>query len=326
MNFFSSDVFLSALAEVYFPGRPHHIGLYACAGRVLRLLRVAGRPPLTSWPFLDALEPLDNESGDLAGRVRFAPQVVLATHEITRVPDGDASAPGFFPAPFIEWNRFADWGAFERHFAARRASLVRDSRAKHRHLAQELGPVCFVYHDPRPEVFARCLAWKSAQYARQGLIDLFAVRANARLFQVLAERGVLVVSSLAAGETLLAVHFGARQGTRFYSWIAAYDPAHARHSPGRLLLEALLRECQGRGQSEFDFGPGGMEYKWHYATHQRVIGPLGRPPLALRLRRTAREKTRRLLAHSPRLLAGARRLALRLRQRHLRRLDAAADR
>lgn len=52
--------------------------------------------------------------------------------------------------------------------------------------------------------------------------------------------GLLAVSSLRAGERLLAAHLGVLWERRFYYWIAAYDPELARFSPGRLLTEAML--------------------------------------------------------------------------------------
>jgi CelD/BcsL family acetyltransferase involved in cellulose biosynthesis len=141
---------------------------------------------------------------------------------------------------------------------------------------------------------------------------------SAQLFRSLEARGALRISSFSAGDELLAVHFGGVAEGRFYSWIAAYDPAHGRYSPGRLLLEELLRErlcCRDR---EFDFGIGDSSYKWHYATHNRTVGPLGRPPVALRLQRTALKSARRVLTGWPGLLARARRLRLRMQERGVR--------
>ena len=100
-----------------------------------------------------------------------------------------------------------------------------------------MGPVEFRWEDPRPEVFDRCIAWKSAQYDRTGVVDHFRRPQNVELFRALHAKGALVISSLSAGATLLAVHFGAQHENGIYSWIAAYDPDRARYSPGRLLLE-----------------------------------------------------------------------------------------
>jgi hypothetical protein len=318
MNIFSSDAFLTTLAEVYFPGRPFQIGLYRTLGRTFRLLSVDGRPPITRWDFFDSAEPVAGDAAEgPAQELGYLPLAILETSEITAVPESIADGPVYFPAPYLDWSRFSDWTAFAAHFASRRSSLLRDSRQKRRRLEQELGPIRFVYHDERPEVFERCIAWKSAQYVRSGLPDMFHHAANVQLFRSLADKGALVISSFSTGERLMAVHFGGLAGKRFYSWIAAYDPDQGRHSPGRLLLEDLLRASQSAGHSEFDFGIGASDYKWHYATHNRTVGPLGKPPATLTVRRAAKSSLRRLLAPFPALLAGARRIRNRLRERRL---------
>jgi CelD/BcsL family acetyltransferase involved in cellulose biosynthesis len=70
----------------------------------------------------------------------------------------------------------------------------------------------------------------------------------------------------------------------------------------------MLRESQRLGHAEWDFGIGDMEYKWHYATHDRVIGPVGRPPLGAAVAAAAKARLRGALARYPSLLERARRL------------------
>ena len=97
---------------------------------------------------------------------------------------------------------------------------------------------------------------------------------------------------------------------RLYSWLPAHDPRHASLGPGRILLKWLMAESRARGHREFDFLIGGEEYKWQFATHARVVGPIGTPPLALRARQLARTTVRSALQRSPpvwRWLQGMRR-------------------
>jgi hypothetical protein len=316
MHWFSSDAFLSAVAAVYFPGSAFRPAVYESCGHRFRVLAVEGRPPVVDWPFLDFLVPLSEARGPVEGTARYVPRAALGTIELGGLPSLPA---GTEPAPFIRWDRFSGWKAFETHFAARRSSLVRDSRSKRRGLEKTLGPLRFCWEEPRPEVFDACIAWKSAQYVRTGFPDVFWPRRNVDLFRALHARGALVISSLSAGDRLLSVHFGAldaspgtpaplAEGERMYSWIAAYDPEVGRFSPGRLLLEDMLQESQQRGHSEWDFGLGGMEYKWIYATHTRVVGAVGRQPLAAALGKLASSGVKRALGKSPELLRRARRL------------------
>ena len=312
MHWFSTDAFLTTLAQVHFPGRQFRAGTYASHGRHFRLLAVEGRDVIAEWPFLDFVTPLEREAGTVDGFVNHVPHVALETVEIADKP---SLAPGTEPAPFILWDRFADWAAFERHFVARRSSLLRDSKAKRRRLEKDLGPLRFSWEDPRPEVFSACVAWKSAQYVRTGLLDVLEPTANVALFRALHAKGALAVSSLSAGSTLLAVHFGALSARGVYSWIAAYDPSFGRHSPGRLLLEDMLRESQARGHMEWDFGIGDMDYKWHYSTHSRIVGPLGRPPFMRAMGKLASTGLKRALCNSPALLDRARRFRRRIQTR-----------
>ncbi len=308
MNIFSTDAFLLAAAEAWFPGRPFRIGHYRTGGRVFRLVCVDGREPVTRLPFLDFVQPLDVEPDEPIADLAYIPRAALSVREVSEQP---AIAPGTFPSPFIDWSRFADWAAFEAHFAARRPSLPGDSRRKRARLERDLGPVRFVFDDPAPEALERCMAWKSRQYGASGVTDVFAQRENVELFRLMRARGAVVVSSLRAGDTLLAAHLGGIDEERLYWWVPAYDPAFGRYSPGRLLLEALMREGQAR-RREFDFLIGDEDYKWHYATHDRVIGPLGTPPLSLVLKKAARSGLRRTLGVFPPLLDAARRLRRRL--------------
>lgn len=309
-NFFSTDVYLSSLAETYFPGREWRIELFDTRGKVFRLLRIEPDAVITAWPFLDFVEPLGEVPAGPVAELGYLPHVALGSMRV----EGRLSVPleesEYHPAPYIDWSLFGDWAAFEAKVSERRGNLLPDSRRKRRRLEREVGPVRWVYDDARPETFERCVALKSAQYRANDLEDMFARPGNARMFRALREKGALVVSSLSAGDTLLAAHMAGWADDRFYSWVPVYDPAYARYSPGRLLFELLLRESFERGHREFDFLIGGEDYKWHYATHSRTIGPWGEPPLASRLEWAARRRVKRLL--SPRLLRLARKLKRRL--------------
>lgn len=315
MNFFASEAFLSSLAHACAPDRPFRVGLHRTQGRLFRLVSVDGGAPITQWPFFDSVAAVEETPSGPVGELRYLPMVAQDATEITEVPESVQEGPESFPAPYIDWTRFPTWKAFEAHFAARRSSLPRDSRQKRRNLEREVGTLTFIAHDPRPEVFDQCLAWKSAQYVRTGLTDLFRDSRNVELFRTLTARGALLISSLSAGPTLLAVHFGGLADEGLYSWVAAYDPAFGRYSPGRLLLEDILRHCQERGHREFDFGIGHSSYKWHYASHSRTLGPLGRPPMSLVVRRSAKAAAKSLLLRWPSLYARVQRMRQNLRAR-----------
>lgn len=303
MSVFSTPAFLETLAELYYPGRAAAVEACRLEGRTLRLLVLDGHEVVTTAPFYDFPQPLEAPWPGPARALRYLPRAVLQTTTVEQRP---APGPGQHPSPYVEWGRFADHAAFEALVGQRLGNLLPDSRRRQRKLERDLGPLRFTFDDQRPEVFDACVRWKSAQYRETGLPDLFARPQNVELFRRLRRRGVAVLSSLFAGDRLVAAHLGGLADGRHAWWVPAYDPALAGYSPGRLMLHEILRESHARGHREFDFLIGDEAYKFHYATHSRLIGPLGTPPLADRVLTSLRTKTRAALEGHPALLSAAR--------------------
>lgn len=325
MNFFSSEAYLDTLAAVRFAGRRFELATFAVEGRCFRLLHVDGVGPVVTddprpdaYHFLDFFEPLASASPETAETaaapaVRWLPRAALGAEAVTSATPGPPALPGT-PAPYVDWSRFPRWADFQAHVTVRRASLHADSRRKRRRLEERLGPLRYRGDDRRPEAFDAALAWKSAQYARTRVPDGFAIPQNVAMFRELIRRGLVTVSSLAAGERLVAVHLGVVWGRRFFAWIPAYEREVTVLSPGRLLLEHLLEESHGRGDLEFDFLIGDEPYKYHYATHHRLVGSLGTAPLPVSLRRAVRSSVKRALSRYPALLEKARAVEYELRR------------
>ncbi len=307
MNFFSSPEFLAALGAAYFPGRKVDVRDVRVGSQSFRVLDVEGHGLVTSWPFLDYLEPLADSEAPSAQGPSYIRSVAHG-----RIPidawEGNGFASRFLPSPLVDWSHFSTQEALHAHLRSRRSSLLADSRRQRRRLEKELGEVKLVFDDPRPETFELCLRWKSAQYLATGNRDLFADPAHVRLFSELTRRGALSVSALCAGERVVAAHLGVLAAGRFYYWIPAYDPGLRSYSPGRLLLESLVELSRERGDREFDFLLGDEPYKWQYATHTRLVGPLGRPPLPILVKQRIRAGVRRILATSPPIHALVRRM------------------
>ena len=299
MNMFSSDVFLGTLGEVYFAGHRCEPALFAVDGRVCRLLMVDGAP-ITRWQFVDFFEPLLAPGGP-ARALAYLPSVAretLSSEEwLTRLPTA-----GLSPSPFIAWARFERWGDFAASVSARCGNLFPDSNRKRNKLARALGEVELRLDDRRPETLELGMKWKSAQYLASGYDDLFADAKNRRLFTELQARNLVLVSSLSAGGNVIAVHLGASHEGSLYWWIPSYGPEFGKFSPGRLLLESLIKASFERGDKEFDFLIGDEAYKWNYATHTRVIGSVGVPPLSLRIEAELKSRAKQALRSMPWLL------------------------
>lgn len=304
MNIFTTDAFLETAGALFYPKHERRIEVCQLEGRRLRLLVLDGTEVVTRMPFYDFPQPLEGKAGAEKEReISFFPRTVVYT---TRIENRQPEGPGHQPSPYVDWKKHGTWDAFEAEWKTRAIAKSNDSPRQRRRLAKDLGELQFVLNDARPHVFERCLSWKSAQYKATGLQDMFADARNVALFHGLRERGVLVVSSLSAGDTLLAVHLGSSHQGRLGWWVPAYDAQWSKFSPGRLLLEDLLKASHERGDIEFDFLIGDEAYKFQYATHNRVIGPVGTPPMVDMLKAKAEKSVKALLEKNPRAMEWAR--------------------
>lgn len=314
MNFFSSNAFLESLALTRFAGKPWSIDDYTVQGQRFRLLTVEDKP-ITWWPFLDFLEPRlglqEREPNPPPKILDYLPYAVIGYLPA----DGEKPAaitPGTQASPLIDWSLLKTPELLEAHIKARRSGLLADSAKRERKLAAALGPVTYAYDDAAEDVFRLGAEWKSSQFMVTGGADWF-FRENLPLFAELKRRRVLVMASLRAGGRLVSTIWSGFEDGRLYYWVATYDPSLSAFSPGRLLLEKLMRDSQARGHRELDFLIGDEAYKWHYATHTRVIGHVGTVPLHLRWTKEARTRIKVALGRFPRLLDAAQSLRKRLR-------------
>lgn len=311
MNIFTTPAFLETAGELFFPHRARSIEVCRLEGRRIPLLVLDGKEVVGRMPFYDFPQPLDDARGPVDREIFWLPRTVVRT---TPIADRTGPEPqGLQPSPYIDWSLEPSWAAFEAHWKARPVVRSGDSGRQRRRLEKELGPVRFELDDPSPQVFEACVAWKASQYVATGVQNMFADPRNVALFRRLRERGVLLVSSLRAGDTLLAVHFGSSHDGRTTWWVPAYDPAWSKFSPGRLLLEELMKASHARGDREFDFLIGDEGYKFMYATHNRVIGPVGTPPLKELVVKRARQEAKAVLERYPKALELARTVQKRLK-------------
>lgn len=273
MNIYSSLPFIEAFGKAFFPGIPLQIGDFLLQDQMWRLPTLPDGKPITTWEFIDFFEPV--------------PSVQQQTNNttvpyITRVSHGLITTQEWFDkhlyvpynaSPLIDWTGFDSWDAFTNHVRSRRSNIFSDAKRRRRKLEKDIGPIKFTWHDTRPEAFFSCMKWKSEQYLTSK--DSFNKPENVLFFEELAKNGLLVVSSLAAGDKILAAHLGAFWQGRCYWWIPAYDSQYAAYSPGRLMMQSMMEYSYQDGHKEFDFLIGGEDYKWDYATHTRLIAEIG---------------------------------------------------
>lgn len=289
-NFFSSDEYLSTLAQVYFPNKKFTIELFEINKQFYRLLVIDNSKVINSFPFLDFLQEI-NPPEKTAKKINYIPKAVIRTKTYTGDDPSKQIGYGveFDTAPFIDWTNFNDWGDFEKLIRQRSKNLIYDSKRRLNKLTQEHGSLKFIFDDKTPEALDTCIRWKSGHYEKIGGAEIFLDPNDTKMFKELQKKCAIILSTLSVKDKIIAAVIGAISDGVYYYWIPSYTRAFSSFAPGRLLLHFLLHESFTRKDKTFDFLIGGEEYKWHYVTHYRIIGPIGHPPLS--------EKLRKILTH-----------------------------
>jgi len=117
--------------------------------------------------------------------------------------------------------------------------------------------------------------WKSQQFAERGLRDAFADEAIRR-FLVRAvhdpEHGIRIFALFLAGRPIALIG-GALHDGHYAAMFMAYDarPEIAKHSPGEVMLQALLPALIGAGCRGFDLGAGDARYKTRFCPEKQTL-------------------------------------------------------
>lgn len=288
MNIFSEDYFCEAFGQAYFPDREVASGVFKLKEQLWQLPSFSSSEPIGGSTFIDFFEPLANasqDSGLFPGKVDY---LLRVCRQMVTCSDWHSQKleETFEAAPTTIWSEFSDWDAFVSYVRQHRSNLFSDSRRKQRKLERKVGALKFSFSNFNQEVLDTCFRWKSEQWQQMGVPDRFASAQHRQLFQELAARNLLLVSTLSSDQELLAIHVGMLDKGRLYWWVPAYNPSYSQYSPGRLLLHFLLEESFKRNHREFDFLWGNETYKWFYATHVRLLEDLGQPPIAKQIEKS----------------------------------------
>jgi CelD/BcsL family acetyltransferase involved in cellulose biosynthesis len=154
----------------------------------------------------------------------------------------------------------AGFEGYSAYLLSTGSHLMKDVNYKRRKLARDLGPLRFVAQEADRAPLDALLRWKSEQYQRSNLVDVFSFPWTAELLERLhAHRtpefaGML--STLHAGDRLIAVHFGMRSETVWNWWFPRHDEEFARYSPGILLRIYAAEAAPALGIRRIDLGQG----------------------------------------------------------------------
>lgn len=155
--------------------------------------------------------------------------------------------------------------ALGRQTPAGSSGLPHHTIARMRRVERQLGPLQFRMEEADSDALRRLLTWKSEQYRRTGVPDLFSRRWPVKMLERLHATRTAdfagVLSTLSIGGRMVAAHMGMRSASMLHWWFPAYDPAYAKFSPGLILLLELSRAAAESGIGWIELGPGDDPYK-----------------------------------------------------------------
>lgn len=170
-------------------------------------------------------------------------------------------------------------GKWEEYYAAKRSSATRKTARRKLRQLEEHGPVRLVeVLDPAESTrtLETLIDQKSGFFARMGVENMFRRPGYREFYLAIATdseaRQLVHVSRLDVGSTIAAANVGLQFRGCYYLTLSSYqDGELARHGPGRVHLQELLRHAIERGFRHFDFTIGDEPYKYDWADNKLVL-------------------------------------------------------
>jgi CelD/BcsL family acetyltransferase involved in cellulose biosynthesis len=191
------------------------------------------------------------------------------------------------PEPGLRIRPARNGTPFWSQLRTRDKKFVADTERRERKLVELHGPLRFVFdHPDRLPQLRDLIAAKRAQYQRTAVTDPMAAEATRRFLEHLSTVEVpscrAVLSTLHAGETWVASHFGLMYRRVLHYWFPVYNPELKSFAPGRLLVAAIVRSAEKHGIDCIDRGAGDSSAKRDFATEQHsfVRGLWHRPSIS----------------------------------------------
>lgn len=184
------------------------------------------------------------------------------------------------------------------------SDVIAKTNQKARKCEREVGPLTFEFDCTDDELFATLRRWKSAQYERTGLADVFAFGWTVDLLNHLRRNQSTALacpmSVLRVAGKPACIALSLQAGGVLHCWFIAYDPQLAQYSPGAIFFLRLAETAAGLGIRRIDLGKGDERYKWSLASGGICVweGTVGARSLPLLLRGAWR-KTRNWVGNSP---------------------------
>lgn len=252
--------------------------LVACMGIHLRPGGLA-RP--VGAPFDDVCGPV------IAPGVNLPPQELFALAGLRRfranfsicLPERREDVPGV-ELPYVIDLRGGDAKTYHDTQRAAHPKRFKNFRRLASKMARERGELILEWGEPDARL-GQLRAWKSAQFEREGLVDITTATYGARVLDAVAgARGTSETDvdgfmvSLMCGDALIAGHFGVRRGRHFHPWLSAYDPEFSSYGPGTVLLLYILSHLGQMGLETYNLATGHGAYKKYFAHSGVAVAPL----------------------------------------------------
>jgi CelD/BcsL family acetyltransferase involved in cellulose biosynthesis len=229
----------------------------------------------------------------------------LATWDFTHLPAEQRTFAPYHAAH--DESHYMDLsGGFEAYaerLRERGSHVLKEVRQKRRKIERECGTLRFVAHTPDVGVLRQLLAWKSSQYQRSGLVDVFHFAWTQTLLEQIHATQTPgfsgMLSALYINDELAAAHMGMRSRRVWNWWFPRHDERFARYSPGIVLRICAAEAAAEHGVTRIDLGMGGENtYKPRLRTDGIPVaqGRVELPSLvvaARRLRRSSEAWVRR---------------------------------
>jgi CelD/BcsL family acetyltransferase involved in cellulose biosynthesis len=267
---------------------PHHFRLGAgepIAGRMSDHHGVIAAPG-TRWDWHELLK---------AARLSYWPFDHLPGAQRPPGLTGHAESPGLdLSEGFDAW--------LERKRA--QGGSVAKLPARMRRTERDLGPLRLTLNSRDRGDFETVIRLKSEQCLRTGQMDFFALGWPRELAERIRDiddpdfGGRL--STLHAGDVLLAAHFGMHTPQVWHWWFPVYSAEHRQHSPGSLLLLEVARAAAAEGHELLDLGRGDEDYKRRFSdTSWPLLEGMVSRPTAITAARRWKKSLGRWLRTSP---------------------------
>lgn len=157
-------------------------------------------------------------------------------------------------------------------------NIQADSRRQMRRLAK-IGNLRFKVAGDFSDVnvlTSKMIEQKARRYQETGMRNLFEDDMYRKFYlntaKDLVQTGFVHVSGLFLDDVIIAIHLGLIYRNRFYYLMPSFEGGSwARYSPGRLLLEYLIKWCLDNRIEVFDFTVGDDSYKYYWANQEMKL-------------------------------------------------------